>query len=201
VIKAAVGEADRARVARRRRGNSDDDTARAILGLIVLGVMTGVVQRFLARWWPVLAAGGVLLVVLLVWLSVHRHRRRVRERRLRQELDRQIRTADQLSPREFEELIARLLVQAGWADVKVSGGARGPGRGRHRTLRRRPGAGRAVQAVRPAPAGQLPGDAAVPGHPVERAPRRPRLVRHHGQLDGGRAAMERPVALAGVMAC
>lgn len=119
----AGGGADRARVASRRRGNSDDDTARVIVGLIVLGVMTGVVQRFLARWWPVLAAGGVLLVLLLVWLSVLRHRRRVRERRLLQELDRQIRFADQLSPREFEELIARLLVQAGWADVRVSGGA------------------------------------------------------------------------------
>jgi len=85
--------------------------------------VSGAARQWLSVWWPLLALGVAVVVVLLVWrLLVLRGRRRAGAAR-QAVLDRQVASTDGMSGTDFEHLVARLLRRDGWQQVAVAGGA------------------------------------------------------------------------------
>lgn len=80
-------------------------------------------RMWLSVWWPLIALGFAVVVVLLVWrLLVLRRLRRARAAR-QAVLDRQVASTDAMSGSDFEHLVARLLRRDGWQRVVITGGA------------------------------------------------------------------------------
>jgi HJR/Mrr/RecB family endonuclease len=75
--------------------------------------------------WQMFGAKLLLVVLppvaLLGWQRVQRQRNRAVARAHQAWLDQQVATTNSMSPREFEELIARLLVRDGHTQVRVVG--------------------------------------------------------------------------------
>lgn len=104
---------------RRRRRQAASSLPAVLFVLCVL-------VAFLASIWQALGA-KILLVVLLpvafvAWRRVQRKRQRAAARAHQAWLDQQVATTNGMSPRQFEELIARLLVRDGHRQVRVVGG-------------------------------------------------------------------------------
>lgn len=110
----------------RRRKNNDEDTARAMVALVVVGGVLGwfeAARTFVGDRLPLFLALAVALLVLAVLIVRRRiaaSRRRAAHRR---GLDARVASTDGMTGPDFEKLVARLMQRDGFMDVTIPGGA------------------------------------------------------------------------------
>ena len=110
---------------RRRRKNSDADTAQALVALVVVGAILGwfeTARAFVVDRLPLFVALGTALVVLAL-IVVRRRIAASRTRAAQQRgLDAQVASTDGMTGPDFERLVARLMQRDGYTDVRIPGG-------------------------------------------------------------------------------
>lgn len=109
-----------------RKKSNDADTAKAIVAFLFVGSFLGwfeAARDFVADRLPLFIALGVALLTLLV-LVVRRLIVTARANRARQRvLDAQVASTDDMTGKEFEQLVARLFERDGYTNVGIPGGS------------------------------------------------------------------------------